>query len=422
MATQEQVIQALVGKTGARLQDIVVCQTSGRLPVHDDHTDHQLGPVNGLSVAAPGFVYGAFAPNGGSKRHTVLVESLDPEYAGSLEFDLDSIPTAAELNGHWARYAVGAVHALQQDHHLPPLERGATILVGSEIFTSAGLSSSASIGLNYLTGLLQCNGLAGQVSQAQLIELDKAIENGFLGLQNGILDQGIITLGEAGKLVYMDCEAYADGNPDFFRIVEPGAGMPEFKIFFLYSGKQRDLTENRFYNERVRLCYAAAQNLCDLTGREYVDGRGLSQVPATEFLRWASQLTPEERAVAMHVYGAIERINEGTRLWEQGDLGGQLITAAGYSLDQQFHVGSTELQSLTGTALTVHGVVGARQVGAGIGGGVAAFVPVTECYDQVIGELGECIGHFKREFPEYRDTARLVECTPADGITVHTCL
>jgi galactokinase len=422
MKTKEQVIESLMSVPGVKRQDITVVRTSVRMPMHDDHTDHQLFPVNGLSIAAPGFVWAAYAPNSGQDQNKVIIESIDTEYPGTLSFSLDKIPTKEDLKKtdvNWARYMPGAVWALVNDPtYGGKVKRGITARIGSNVFTSAGLSSSSSTGVNYNLGLLIANNLLDQVSDSEKIRLNKVLENIFLGLNNGILDQGLIVLGKEGKLVYIDCEAYAQRKDDFFRLVDAGQNMPDFKIYFLYSGKQRDLTETNFYNARVALCAETTKRLCELSGKEYVKEAGLKQVPFEVFLKYASRLTKDQRNVALHVYGAGLRIDEGTRRWEEGDLAGDLITAGGFSLDKLFGVGSPELRYLRDQGSKVKGVAGLRQKGAGIGGGAGAYVPKGPDAESAVRDLDEVMQRYKRKFTQYADTAKMVVCTPADGIKI----
>jgi galacturonokinase len=372
--------------------------------------------VNGVSIAAPGYLWFAFAP---SIDDSVRVVSVDPEFPGELNFHLDNVPKINEMRNHWGRYLTGAAHVVTSHHQT---KRGLVGVVGSEIPRSAGLSSSAAVGLAYLEGLLISGGFTTEcMDPAIRIAYSRGIENGYMGLNNGILDQGIISLGKAGKLVVINCRAYAMGQPDFYKVLDAPSNMPAFKIIYLDTGRRRDLTETDFYNEKVKLCWETAKDLCYHTGQSLVyDARqGLSQITPTDFLTHAARLSDEQRKVALHVYGAAERIRLGNKAWQKGDLGGHLITAAGYSLSKLFGVGSPELDYMTELALSVRGVLGARQAGAGIGGGVEAIILDNGEADKVIGELKEAVdGKYVERFGQYKGKANLIVCTPTDGMKV----
>jgi hypothetical protein len=67
----EHVVDKLYRQPGLSRQDVRVVRVSARIPLYDDHTDHQLFPVNGLSISAPGYLWFAFAPNRGSIKISI---------------------------------------------------------------------------------------------------------------------------------------------------------------------------------------------------------------------------------------------------------------------------------------------------------------------------------------------------------------
>ncbi|KAL6977888.1 galacturonokinase [Sarracenia purpurea var. burkii] len=77
-------------------------------------------------------------------------------------------------------------------------------LCGSDDLHSSGLSSSAAVGVAYLLAFESANNLV--VSPTDNIEYDRLIENEYLGLKNGILDQSAILLSSYGCLTCMNCK------------------------------------------------------------------------------------------------------------------------------------------------------------------------------------------------------------------------
>ncbi|CAI5983264.1 unnamed protein product [Closterium sp. NIES-65] len=73
-------------------------------------------------------------------------------------------------------------------------------------------------GVAFLLALADANNLS--LSPAELIELDRLIENGFLGLRNGVLDQSAIVLSKSGHLTRIWCQ---DRRHDFIPLP---AGTP----------------------------------------------------------------------------------------------------------------------------------------------------------------------------------------------------
>jgi len=94
-------------------------------------------------------------------------------------------------NINWESYARGAVYALQNSGY--DLRKGIIgYISGVKGLDSSGLSSSAAVGISYLLALENVNDLV--VSSVDNIQLDKSIENKYLGLENGILDPSAILL------------------------------------------------------------------------------------------------------------------------------------------------------------------------------------------------------------------------------------
>ncbi|KAK9123631.1 hypothetical protein Sjap_013233 [Stephania japonica] len=105
----------------------------------------------------------------------------------------------------WGTYAKGALYALQQEGMKLTLGiKG--MISGSECLDSTGLSSSTAVGVAYHLALESANGLT--ILPDVNIELDRLIENEYLGLKNGILDQSAILLSSHGCLTWMNYKFY----------------------------------------------------------------------------------------------------------------------------------------------------------------------------------------------------------------------
>ena len=170
------------------------------------HIDHQLGTVTAMAIDRG--VLLAFAP---SESAEVRLTSL--AYPGEVRFSLGQVPP--KQPGDWGNYARGAALALGQTREL------ACGLVGitSGDLAEMGLSSSASVGLACLLALEAVNGL--ELGAAENIRLDQAIENQYLGLNNGILDQTAILLSRQGCLTVIDCKKFDDGSKVGPKPVQP---------------------------------------------------------------------------------------------------------------------------------------------------------------------------------------------------------
>ncbi|MEJ7220950.1 galactokinase, partial [Staphylococcus gallinarum] len=82
------------------------------------------------------------------------------------------------------------------------INQGFNILVEGNIPNGASLSSSASIEL--LTGWLIKQLFNLHLERLQLIKLGQVVENKFMGVNSGIMDQFIIGMGKAEHAILLD--------------------------------------------------------------------------------------------------------------------------------------------------------------------------------------------------------------------------
>ncbi len=163
----------------------------GRVDLMGSHTDYNLGYVLTLPINRDTWI--AVRPRA---DRTVRLHSLD--VPGGSEFSLDDITHDTETP--WANYVRGVAWALREAGH--PLH-GWDGLVHSTIPIGSGLSSSAALECATATVFAA---LAGRtldpVAAAQLCQ---RAENGFVGVNCGILDQYTSMMGQAGCALLLDC-------------------------------------------------------------------------------------------------------------------------------------------------------------------------------------------------------------------------
>jgi galactokinase/galacturonokinase len=165
--------------------------------------------------------------------HVVLTSANYPE---EVAFSLAAPP--APQPGAWRNYAAGAVVALREKHNV---RRGlAGTLRGA--LPGGGLSSSASVILAYLHALAVVNDLT--LEDWEYVRLVQRVENGYLGLQNGILDQATIVFGRANTLLHIDTQ---QRQVTALRGPAPSA----YELLIAFSGQTRALVSSD-YNNRVR--------------------------------------------------------------------------------------------------------------------------------------------------------------------------
>lgn len=353
------------------------------------HIDHQLGPVSALAVDR-GILMG-FVANEEGRIH-VRSES----YPGTISFPLNETQTPA---GDWADYARGAVAALNGSARL---RQGVSLYIHGHL-SEAGLSSSAAVGLGYLLAIASVNGL--RPLEAELIELDRLIENEFLGLMNGVLDPSAIALGRAGELTLIDCLTSRHRH----------VAQPEpFEFLAVFSGLKASLIGSGKFNERVTECLAAGAWLSNQIRGTNLERCPLGRLSDAEWHSHGEGLDARLRRRATHFFTERERVLAGAGAWAASDHQGfgQLMQASGLSSIHNYETGSAEMIRLFEVLNQTAGVFGARFSGAGFRGCAVALVEagrVEEILDQVeAAYLGR--------FPHLRDSLWAFSSRAAAGL------
>jgi galactokinase/galacturonokinase len=179
---------------------------------------------------------------------------------------LDQIP--AMRPGAWANYAFGAAWALRERY---AVRHGLTGVICGTL-PGCGLSSSASVTLAYLHAPAQVNALS--LDRWDCVQLVQRVENGYWGLQNGILDQTTIEFGTANALIQIDPRQRTAA------VLAASARATAYCIVLAFSGFTRALVASG-YNTRVQECQAAARLLGERCGQPAA--RILSDIPDAVF-------------------------------------------------------------------------------------------------------------------------------------------
>ncbi len=347
------------------------------------HIDHQGGHVLGRTINT-GTVL-SYAP-----LDEPQVTLLSTEFESMARFTIG----AAVEKSHWARYAQAAALALQQQQ---PLSKG-LVGVASGTLIGAGLSSSASVGLSYLSALAAVNDMA--LTADVLVELDRQLENDHLGLQNGILDQSSIVYGHERSFSYIHIrEQQVTAVPD---------PVDTEKVCWLvvYSGLPRILTDTD-YNHRVAECRQAAQWL-------QADASILSDVPPALFQKEQASMPEELSRRANHYFAEVERVSQGALAWEEGEFErfGLLMNASSSSSIHQYECGHEAIIGLQQIVSGSDGVYGSRFSGGGYGGCVIALADAT----QAAAAASTIITNYREQFPAVADQAAVYLAHSADGL------
>jgi galactokinase len=402
----DQITGTLKARWGISEDEIKVVRSPLRICPLGAHIDHQLGLVTGMTIDRN--ILLAFAPNREGK-----VQISSTTFPSPVEFSLDDVP--AKIPGDWGNYVRGAVMALQQKYDL---QYGIYGVVHGEM-PIGGLSSSAAVGVAYLLALEQANGL--EVSALENISLDQYIENVYLGLNNGILDQSIILLSDAKHLTYLDCQSVQ------VQMIDSPFQQNDFEVVVVHSGINETLMGTD-YNRRVAECQEAARLMLEWAGYDVPDpstslqrGSGHSNlalrlVPEEVYHTYGQRLSEKLGKRAAHFFTEMQRVREGIAAWHKGDLDalGKLISASGASSINNYECGCEHLITIYEILNACPGVYGARFSGAGFRGCCIGLVNPAH--------KGNIAGEIHRRYPQiHPDVAGkygVYFCHPAGKATV----
>ena len=373
--------------------DIRVVRAPLRICPLGAHIDHQLGVVTGLTVDQSLLL--AFAP---TDDGTVALDSLN--FPGRVSFSLDDVPPRQP--GDWGNYLRGAVLALRERY---ALHRGMVGVIASDM-PVGGLSSSAAVIIAYLLALQTVNDL--EVTPHANIDLVTATEHGYIGLNNGILDQASELFSRPNTLTRIDCR-----TTEIERI--PAGFTEDYAWLVVYSGVTESLVGTD-YNRRVEECRQAAEFLLDAAGAPRPTDPRLRLVDPAVYVDHGHRLPAPLDRRAAHFFGEMARVAQGVDAWRAGDLRafGDQINASGASSIGKYECGSPPLVSLVEILRDAPGVYGTRFSGAGFRGNCIALIDPRSA-DDIAAAVHAA---YPQRHPEVADRYSIHLCRPDGAATL----
>ncbi len=266
-----------------------------------------------------------------------------------------------------------------------------------------GISSSAAAGIAALLALEDVNDLG--VTAIENIEFGRKIENDYLGLRNGLLDQTAVLQSRRDHLTRIDCRTASHVS------IPAPPGLPAYRILLAFSGLKKPLIGTD-YNRRVEECAEAARDLLEAAGRAGASPV-LGNVTAEEYEAHKGRLRAEPARRAAHFFSETERVGQGVEAWKTGDLDrfGSLMTSSGESSIRLYECGTPPLIDLYHALIEAEGVYGARFCGAGFRGCCVALVRADSA-----AEVADRISStYAARHPELARHAMSVICETSDG-------
>ncbi|MFN8561903.1 MAG: galactokinase [Anaerolineae bacterium] len=361
MTLQQQVIEEFEQRFGET--PTLIVRAPGRVNLIGEHTDYNDGFV--LPLAIDRAVWIAARP-----REDAYVTLYSVDFDQVADISLMEIVKRESL---WVEYVQGVAWALQEVGHTL---RGWNGVIAGDVPIGAGLSSSAAIELAASRTFCAVAGI--DWNAPEMAKLCQRVENQWVGVQTGIMDQMISATGVASHAVLIDCRTLR---------LEPVPFPPGTAVVVLDTMTRRELVTSA-YGERRQQCETAARFFGVAALRDVT-------LPQLEAARTSLEDVVYRRA--RHVISENQRTLDAAAAMRAGDAVtlGKLMNASHVSMRDDFEISGDALNAFVDCAQAHAACYGARMTGGGFAGCAVALVraedaeafavSVAECYQHKTG-------------------------------------
>ena len=326
----------------------LIARAPGRVNLIGEHTDYNDGFVFPIAIERDTLV-------AGRTRTDRQVRLYSATLRRASQWSLDQVETSSDQP--WSNYVRGLTRFLQEDGVDLP---GTDLAIVSTVPLGAGVSSSAALEMAAGTAL---TALAGApLEPSALAVLCQRVENRFVGVNSGIMDQFISGLATSNHALLLDCRSL-----QYEQVALPGdhvigvadTGVKHGLVASEYNARRAEC------EEAVRLLQAVLPNI-----------RALRDVNSADLATYAALLPERVTRRSRHVVSENARVLAAVAALRSGDLTtlGQLMYASHASLRDDYDVSAPELDALVEAARGVRGVVGSRMTGGGFGGSTVTLL------------------------------------------------
>ena len=217
------------------------------------------------------------------------------------------------------------------------------------------MSSSAALEMSFAFALKKVFGIS--LPLPDWARIGQAVENKYLGLKSGLLDQFSSLYGRKNSLILCD-----------FRSVEVLKTVPMpagWSLVVANTMVKHNLVESD-YNQRRASCESALRAI----QKTHPEVKALRDVSSDLLRSCAHDMSDTDFRRALHVTGENERVALGVDCLERGDVAafGKLLFQSHESSRTLFENSCPELDALVEIAHSLPGCAGARLSGGGFGG------------------------------------------------------
>lgn len=322
----------------------MLVRAPGRVNLIGEHTDYNDGFV--LPMAIDRAVWIALRP-----RDDRRVRLYSADFDETAEFSLDELRNEGNS---WVEYIKGVAFVLQSEGY--PVSGWEGVIAG-DVPIGAGLSSSAAVEMASARAFAALDGWPWDARV--MAKAGRRVENEWIGVNSGIMDQMISAAGRAGHALLIDCRSLE---------TEAVPLPPGVAVVILDTMTRRGLVDSE-YNDRRMQCERAAA---------VMGVPALRDADMELLYRKSGDLDPVTARRAKHVISEDQRTLDAAAVMRQGDAVamGRLMNESHISMRDDFEISRREMDTMVELAQADPNCYGARMTGGGFGGAAVALVRV----------------------------------------------
>ena len=329
----------------------------GRINIIGEHTDYNLGLA--MPIAIDRWICVLI-----SKREDSNFNICLSNFNKKSNIDLNSLV----LDGKFNDYVIACLKIVKDNFKI---NKGLNILIKGNIPIGFGVSSSAALEVSLLAGLLKAYDIKHDLSL--IIMLSNSVENNYLGINSGILDQYASLYSKKNEPLLID---FSNSTHVY---VENNISNSEWVL--INSMVNRELINSK-YNERVKECSK---------GLILINKKSHSKKNMNELTVEDLDLIKDKKILfnrLKHVILENKRVKLMKNEIKKGNLVeiGRLLNESHSSLTNLYQVSCDEIESIINFSTACSGFYGGRIMGGGFGGCTLSLVS-KECLDVFIKDV-----------------------------------
>jgi len=317
----------------------IISSAPGRVNIIGEHTDYNLGLA--MPMAIDKWIISMI-----SERSDKKINVFSINYDKNIEFDFSELDNSNYL---WEKYIKSAIKLISKNL---TLKKGFNLLIGGNIPIGFGMSSSAALEVSILYLILSHFGY--EISKYDVLKKCNELENDFMGIKSGMLDQYASIFSLKNKIMVID---FKNLTHSYYSHKINSASW-----VLINSKVQRNLVESK-YNLRVKECTDALSIINHNSTNKY-NFRTFEK----KHLDLIDDMTLKKRLT--HIIEENLRVKKMVKIIENGQYEkiGKLLLESHFSLSNNYDVSCKEIESIISISRKHKGFFGGRIMGGGFGG------------------------------------------------------